>query len=106
MPIRVMPICTVDRNLPGSAASFSATLAPLLPPSAADPQLRRARRHDRQFGHGEHPVEQDQPARCERSIQGNGVMVQPALADLRAREDPLCGTRREAAGNSSERRAL
>ena len=35
MPIRVMPICTVERNLPGSFASASAHFAPPLPFSAA-----------------------------------------------------------------------
>ena len=33
-PIRLMPICADDRNLPGSSASFSATAAPLLPSAA------------------------------------------------------------------------
>ena len=31
MPIKVIPICTVDRNLSGSSASFSAAIAPRLP---------------------------------------------------------------------------
>ena len=35
MPTRVMPICTVERNLPGSAASCSAVFAPPLPRSAS-----------------------------------------------------------------------
>src|ERR1700754_3900955 len=34
MPISVMPIWTVDRNLPGSAASLIAVAAPLLPARA------------------------------------------------------------------------
>jgi hypothetical protein len=42
MPTSVMPICTVERNLPGSAASSSAVRAPRLPASAAT--FRRAGR--------------------------------------------------------------
>src|SRR3954466_15744072 len=33
-PIRLMPTCADDRNLPGSSANFSATAAPLLPSAA------------------------------------------------------------------------
>ena len=33
-PTKVIPICTLDRNLPGSSASRIATLAPRLPLSA------------------------------------------------------------------------
>ena len=35
IPIRVIPICTAERNLSGSEASFRAVLARLLPLSAS-----------------------------------------------------------------------
>ena len=59
MPISVMPIWTVERNLPGLLPSRIAVRAPLLP-SGHRLQTRGARRYDGEFGHCEHAIEHDQ----------------------------------------------
>ena len=60
MPIRVMPIWTVERNLPGSEARSSAVWAPLATGLGHRPQTRLARRDDRELRHCEHAVQRHQ----------------------------------------------
>jgi hypothetical protein len=82
MPIRVMPICTVERNLPGSVASASAHSAPPLPFSAAI--LSRAGRAETIASSDmeNRPLSRMSPAMTRTSVQGNGVTARP-LADYR-----------------------
>ena len=78
MPIRVMPIWTVDRNLPGSAARASAAFAPEDPLSAA--LRRRAVRAETIASSlsANTPLSRINPAMMRRSVQGKGVTIIPA----------------------------
>src|SRR3990167_7303138 len=82
MPIRVMPICTVDRNLPGSAASASAVLAaPLLFSAAKRNRFVRAETIA-SSDIEKTPLSRINPTRIARLNQGNGDIASVRLADL------------------------
>jgi len=88
IPTSVMPIYTVERNFPGSAASASATLAPLLPSSAAT--FKRAGRAETIASSDmeNKPLSTTRPTMMKASGQGNGVTTQAASRFVRAREGP------------------
>ena len=67
-PISVMPICTVERNFPGSEASASARREPRDAFLDQPGQPRRPRRDDRQFRHREQAIDDDQD-RDDRKFQ-------------------------------------
>ncbi len=73
MPIRVMPICTVDRNLPGSLASASAVVAPLRP--AFSSPCSRGLRADTMASSdiAKTPFKATSARMMTRSAQGKGV---------------------------------
>ena len=75
MPTSVMPICTVERNLPGSAASASAAFAPALPCWAAE--RSRAVRAETMASSlmAKTPLSKISPAIMRRSVQGKGVTL-------------------------------
>ncbi len=75
MPTRVIPICTVERNLPGSAASASAVFAPLLPRSASS-RRRAGRAETIAISDSEKtPLMQDQPRDDRQFIPGKGATI-------------------------------
>ena len=81
MPTSVIPIWTVERNLPGSEASSSATCAPLLPRSA-ETRSRAGRAETIASSDIENkPLSRIKPAIIKTSVQGNGITPQ-ALAEL------------------------
>ena len=75
MPIKVMPICTVDRKRPGSAARSSATFAPLRP--AFSMACRRGRRADTiaSSDMAKMPLSATSARMMTMSTQGKGVGV-------------------------------
>ena len=84
IPTSVIPICTVERNLPGSEASRSAVSAPLLPSSAAT--FKRAVRAETIASSDieNTPLSRIKPAMIRTSDQGNGC-TGLALANAGAR---------------------
>ena len=87
MPIRVMPICTVDRNLPGSLASRNAVAAPLRP--AFSSPCKRGLRADTMASSdiAKIPFNATRARMMKRSAQGKGVglgrgIVAMAVSDL------------------------
>ena len=68
-----MPLCTVERKRPGSAARSSAVWAPCRPARAIALSRGPARRDDRQLGHGEQAVEDHQQQDDDHVPPGKGA---------------------------------
>ncbi len=79
--IRVIPICTVERNLPGSAARASAVLALVEPSSARAFKRAVLAETIASSDMAKTPLSTISPAMINRSAQGNGVTPH-ALAQL------------------------
>ena len=80
IPTKVIPICTVERNLPGSPASSSAVAAATLPPSALACRRVCLAETIASSDIAKTPLSTINPAMMIRSVQGKGVTVSAALA--------------------------
>ena len=70
--ISVIPLCTVDRNRPGSDGEVERALRAAAAALGHRLQPRLARRDDRQLAHRQHAVERDQREDEEDVEPGNG----------------------------------